>query len=258
MVHAILVLNRCPPATAANQHATTAMLLRWYRAARVHAVDSHVIDSPSMAYGWIAAYKIAYRVLQSRGVDFMLQVRHDVALERPITQWPANFSRLSFERQCIDCDEGCACNSRAYLLSKRQQPQCKLCAADHLIWAPRRFIAPLYRSIVEHGVVGHDLLGHLLTHEAAAVNASTDIGYLFPIACVDFPIAILCSEIGAYRPVRLDRDTMAPPVKLKGTPEWSAWEQAYGFSQHGGMHRWRARVREMWSTPHAGLRVDWF
>ena len=244
-VHTLLVLNRCPQATASYQQAVASTLCRWYRSAGASATSS-VVDSPDMSIGWKRAHQLLIQLERQQGgpFDFVLQARHDIALEKPLNMWPADFTRLLFERECLECDGGCGCNGRGHFLANRNRSECQLCTTDHLIWAPARFMPVLRRAIISRGVSGHAVLRNILSHEA--LDVGHDVGYMFPDRCDAFPLALPCTEIGAYRPLRLDRDTGGPPAM----PDWTEWERAFDPNDGGSAVGWHARVRKMHMQMH--------
>ena len=93
--------------------------------------------------------------------------------------------------------------------------------------------------IISRGVSGHAVLRNILSHEA--LDVGHDVGYMFPDRCDAFPLALPCTEIGAYRPLRLDRDTGGPPAM----PDWTEWERAFDPNDGGSAVGWHARVRKM-------------
>ena len=79
----------------------------------------------------------------------------------------------------------------------------------------------------------------------------SDVGFMFPMDCDPFPLGLPCGEIGAYRPVRLDRDTQQPvPFPLGDVRRW---EGRYGSSTLS----WQKRVRRLQEDGlNNGLRLD--
>jgi hypothetical protein len=136
-------------------------------------------------------------------------------MEAPLPAWPANFSRLSFERLCAMCDGGCSCNGALARLAAERRPECRPCHGDKLVWVPRRYLRPVSEAVLKRGGAGHSLV-HAVRE--ADGGRSAEVGYLFPEECGEFPIQLICNELGAYRPAHRDPGTGALPP----TPqEWA-------------------------------------
>jgi hypothetical protein len=187
--------------------------------------------------------------------DFLLQVRHDVALERPIDQWPGDLSRLLFERACFDCGGSCSCNGYEDLQYHSLNRKCEICHANHILWVPGKHISTVQRAIIIRGANGHTLLSDILVHEPKALSIE-DVGFLFPQECEMFPIDINCGEIGAYRPLRVDRETGNLPPKVRDSESWRKWEEYYGVGVHKTTEnriRWQTQINKLRQTPEATL-----
>ena len=255
-VSVLLIINRCPRETAHFQNDVQRTLLSWYDEMKVDSVESKLANSPHIEYGWRIAHAYARRFMRANGkYDFLLQVRHDVALERPIDQWPGDLSRLSFERACFDCGGSCTCNGYEDLQYHSLNRKCEICHADHILWVPNKYIDTVQRAIILRGAAGHDLLSNILVHEPKALPIK-DVGFLFPQECEMFPIDINCGEIGAYRPLRINRETGNLPPKASDSESWKKWEEYYGVRVHKTTEnkiRWQNQVNKLRLTPEATL-----
>lgn len=204
-------------------------LRRWYdgdggdgRLPRVLATQA--VRSASMGDGWSRAWRLYERhVYRTNGTafDFVLHARHDLAVLRPLTEWPvADFGKMLFEQQCWVCcaadtlclptgvpgspDSGCGCGLEYKFIRLRVHPNrtsplrpasacpARMCVADRLMWVPRRFV-PLLSSVVHahrhNGAVVHQLVRPFVHRArlAGAIGAGRDavrdaVGFLIPPA----------------------------------------------------------------------------
>ena len=211
--------------------------LRWFAP---HVVAHHTIASAHMGDGIRQAHELLlahYRRVGSGLPDYVLQGRHDIYIEAPLPLWPANFSKLSFERLCADCDGGCGCNGRDYRVQmQRTRADCRACHGDKLLWMPRHSIRTVTAAIGEEGDYGHDLIYRVLgtatgsdkqtrAQRWAPAAASDAFGYLFPEECGEFPIQLICNEFGAYRPQHLEDTGSLPP----SAAEWAREHRDFPF-----------------------------
>jgi hypothetical protein len=174
-----------------------------------YVTRSWTTRTDDMDDGW----RKGYRVLRSRvevrneSFDYVLQGRHDVLVERPITTWPADFSKVLFEMECRKtCGGGCHCGT----LQKRfLECDSGLCTKDHLMWTPRKHHAAvdeLMQRSFGTRAYAHHFVQFLLT--AGRVDA-TEVSYLFPSECSRegnygnaFQTDLMCNQNSAYRPTR--------------------------------------------------------
>ena len=107
----------------------------WFSPRRV---VSHAIRSKTLADGWLQAHRFLKRHMSASNVtyDYVLQSRHDLRINRDITGWRANLSKLVFEESCVDCTYGpegrggsCQC-AREYGWAERllRTVECMRCA----------------------------------------------------------------------------------------------------------------------------------
>ena len=77
--------------------------------AHAHGLARHAAAMRGQPYDYLLQVKlhsiqpcvtslVATRILYRLPSGHLLQARHDVVIERPITMWPANLSRLNFEK----------------------------------------------------------------------------------------------------------------------------------------------------------------
>ena len=96
----------------------------WFSAWTVH---SRVVPATGIDASWAHGYDIlagsaagaeqhgtsASSLARAlRRYDYVLHGRHDLFLDQPLVAWPANFSRLSFEQECMVTSRGgCLCGT---------------------------------------------------------------------------------------------------------------------------------------------------
>ena len=279
-VHVLCVINRCSQPQVNRSLEVGQHFVSWYReAAKIppDRIRTTVVDSPTFGDGIKGAYAFLRHTEAARRLpfDYVLQVRHDIALERPISEWPANFSKLLFEQQCVDCDNSCMCCGREDTIKLRKRADCDICAADHLLWAPARFVPLLHRAIVGRATVGHGLIQDVLKHEAAKardqkrgharwLDPQHEVGFMFPHqdACRTreeggsnfFPMDLPCTELAAYRPLRVDPDSGKLVASIVGSVAWATWQREHAHAS--GQRAWRERVAR--EAAAQGLDLDWW
>ena len=107
-----------------------------------------------------------------------------------------------------------------------QRRECLPCHADHLLWAPARYLALLHDGT--QALNGGHYLGISLAHADARVQAEAN--FLLPAECDDFPLQLLCNEVGAYRPTRDPEDATGTPY-----PSPADWDTSVAVRE------WRAK-----------------
>ena len=179
--------------------------------------------------GWLQAHQLLKRRMAVTGVsyDFVLQSRHDLRINRNITTWGANMTKLLFEQSCYDCTHtsgakggNCICESTYGVAEEivRTRKGCMRCAADSMLWIPKRFI-PTVTGQLEHdaptdfakmGSYGHNFINALtgISLERQQRRSThvppSDIGFL---VCASAAAAAADQEVciqtyGDYRPKR--------------------------------------------------------
>ena len=174
----------------------------WYgkRVAAVWEIDS-MGPADGLAHGHLLLSSRSR--LRNVSYDYVLQARHDVMLTQPITAWPTDFRRVLFEQRCwIVCRAaarngiplGCACGAGHPLFHghRASLPDAALCpvngcAADRLLWIPRRFqplVSMLFQLYAEQGAggaVSHAFIGVFFYAAAmSGLGGRDNVGFMFP------------------------------------------------------------------------------
>ena len=177
--------------------------------AHAHHMLSHHVAGLAAAHRAARQTNAKAKAAQGGGgwhYDFVLSSRHDLAVTKPLTLWPANFSRLNFEQQCwiccagSFCQGGCACGRDHRYLVEHVRPSAdgksscipascaaKMCVADKMVWMPWRYFALVTQTIEAYrlnGVVVHRLLD-------AVVDWGQRIGMLTPTDLTNGEVSFL-------------------------------------------------------------------
>lgn len=174
-----------------------------------YVTRSWTTRSDDMDDGWRKGHRVLLSRMEARNAsfDYVLQSRHDLFIERPITTWPADFTKVLFEMECRKtCGGSCRCGT----LQKRfLECDDALCTKDHMMWTPRRHYGAIddlmQRSFGTHSYA-HHFIQFLL--RAGRVHTS-DVSYMFPPECSRegsfgnaFQTDLMCNQDNAYRPTR--------------------------------------------------------
>ena len=211
-IEILLTHPKC--ANDTREDALVGAMIKWYRKNRVVAV--RLTSATNIGDAWVSAYTLARK---RRNLDYLLHTRHDYVIDVPITQWPSNLTKLSFEQQCVSCGGGCECGAPP----PRPCPKPSICSGDNLLWTPGRHVELLSRTADKWAAAGryeghsfiqkvYSALGYtprLRALDEGAFEAKQpppEVGFLFPPSCSGaFQDKWSCrSQREAFRPRRPD------------------------------------------------------
>ena len=112
--------------------------------------------------------------------DYVLQIRNDIQVMTPISSWNINFTRLSFEQQCVIVPDGCQCPIRDFdkVVDIHQYPyDPHICVRDKLLGVPKsridKIIDYFQQTTPRYG--GHTIYDGMLR----VFNSTQDMTFIF-------------------------------------------------------------------------------
>ena len=207
------------PTCVGRQYQMNQLYLRmrgWF-GPRVVAVAN--VSSRSMDEGWQLGHALLASHMKEQRVtyDYVLHSRHDLYLEVDMFLWPADWTKLLFEMECVLTSAySCTCGWLGTYASK----SLGRCHANHLMWIPQKHLKMVQNAIFEASagagvfiggihVTSHDiirLVSQKLLHRGGnSADMQREIGFMFPGECANdvFSINLMCQEWLVYRPKRL-------------------------------------------------------
>lgn len=184
-----------------------AHLSKWYSS---YPLKMDPIASADMCDGWRHAYAAIEPEVAT--CDYIMQLRHDIVMDYPISRWNFNASRIQFERECTECavmidgqlGGSCMCGSTPAAVRRHHRRCDGSCVADHMLWSPGT-----QWHVLDDVVRRQRVCGHALAEQLRTSFPSVEYGYLFPQTCTEESQSrmptLLCNEKAAYRPRRTRR-----------------------------------------------------
>lgn len=194
-------------------------------------------DGLAQAHNMLTMHAVHQRLAKAkvRGYDFVLQTRHDLAVTKPLSQWPSDFSRLNFEQQCWVCCAGtfcqgaCACGRDHQYIREHVRPSvdgnsscvpdgcaAEMCVQDRMVWMPWRYYALVTQAIEAFrfdGILVHSMIlavlewGQRVGRLTPSDLANGEVSFLFPPTAVD----------GEYDSLHMRRESLRDRIRMTGT-----------------------------------------
>lgn len=141
-------------------------------------IASKTIHSQSISDGWTKAWKLYESTHKYH--DFVLQMRNDIEIMRPITVWNLNFSRILYEQQCVGYLSGCECPIHHFekVVDIHENPtDPHICVRDKLLGVPKTYLAQVKDYFTTPPYLG----GHNVYKGLYGIfNTSRDMAFMFP------------------------------------------------------------------------------